>query len=89
MVPGDPCFPHVTLFCRIWNDGYDGGGPVLSALAWNYTVIRYSNQTKKNHMSIGFFLVGGVIFALYMGLTIWNIVNSNNKQSEDNRSNKN
>ena len=40
-------------------------------------------------MSIGFFLVGGVIFALYMGLTIWNIVNSNNKQSEDNRSNKN
>jgi hypothetical protein len=36
-------------------------------------------------MSIGFFVVGGLIFALYMGLTILNIVNSNNRQSEDNR----
>ena len=38
-------------------------------------------------MSIGFFLVGGVIFAAYMGLTIWNIIYSNRKQREENYSN--
>jgi len=35
-------------------------------------------------MSIGFFIVGGVIFATYMGLTIWNIIYSNRKQKEEN-----
>lgn len=35
-------------------------------------------------MGIGFFIVGGVIFATYMGLTIWNIIYSNRKQKEEN-----
>jgi arginine exporter protein ArgO len=35
-------------------------------------------------MNIGFFIVGGIIFAIYMGLTIYNIVYSNRKQREEN-----
>ncbi len=35
-------------------------------------------------MGIQFFIVGGVIFATYMGLTIWNIIYSNRKQKEEN-----
>ena len=35
-------------------------------------------------MGIGFFIVGGGIFATYMGLTIWNIIYSNKKQREEN-----
>tara|TARA_B110000495_G_scaffold197816_1_gene208679 strand:- start:410 stop:541 length:132 start_codon:yes stop_codon:yes gene_type:complete len=35
-------------------------------------------------MSIGFFIVGAVIFATYMGLTIWNIIYSTRKQKEEN-----
>jgi|TARA_B110000967_G_C18817559_1_gene526933 hypothetical protein len=35
-------------------------------------------------MNIGFFIVGGVIFAAYMGLTIYNIIYSNRKQREEN-----
>lgn len=38
-------------------------------------------------MGIGFFIVGGVIFAAYIGLTIWNIIYSNRKQREENYSN--
>tara|TARA_B100000795_G_scaffold265368_1_gene247106 strand:+ start:696 stop:818 length:123 start_codon:yes stop_codon:yes gene_type:complete len=35
-------------------------------------------------MNIGFFIVGGLIFSIYMGLTIWNIIYSNRKQKEEN-----
>jgi hypothetical protein len=35
-------------------------------------------------MNIGFFIVGAVIFATYMGFTIYNIIYSNRKQREDN-----
>ena len=35
-------------------------------------------------MNIGFFIVGAVIFATYMGLTVYNIIYSNRKQREDN-----
>lgn len=35
-------------------------------------------------MSIGFYAVGAVIFALYMYFTIWNIVYSSKKQREEN-----
>ncbi len=35
-------------------------------------------------MNIGFFIVGGLIFSVYMGLTIWNIVYSSRKQKEEN-----
>jgi heme/copper-type cytochrome/quinol oxidase subunit 1 len=35
-------------------------------------------------MNYGFFIVGGVIFATYMGLTFWNIFYSAKKQKEEN-----
>lgn len=35
-------------------------------------------------MSIGFFIVGGVIFLSYVYLMIWNIFTSNKKQREEN-----
>lgn len=35
-------------------------------------------------MSIGFFIVGAIIFATYIGLTIWNIIYSSRRQKEDN-----
>jgi len=35
-------------------------------------------------MNIGFFIVGGIIFALYMALTLWNIYDSSRKSKEEN-----
>jgi phosphotransferase system glucose/maltose/N-acetylglucosamine-specific IIC component len=35
-------------------------------------------------MSISFFIVGGVIFTIYLFLMFWNIVYSNKKQKEKN-----
>jgi hypothetical protein len=35
-------------------------------------------------MSISFFIVGGVIFAIYLFLMFWSIVYSNKKQKEEN-----
>jgi hypothetical protein len=35
-------------------------------------------------MSISFFIVGGVIFAVYLFLMFWNIVYSNEKQKKEN-----
>ncbi len=35
-------------------------------------------------MSISFFIVGGVIFAVYLFLMFWNIFYSNKKQKEEN-----
>jgi phosphotransferase system glucose/maltose/N-acetylglucosamine-specific IIC component len=35
-------------------------------------------------MSIGFFVIGAVIFAIYMFFTIWNILYSNKKQRDEN-----
>ncbi len=35
-------------------------------------------------MNIGFFLIGAVIFSVYIGLTFWNIFYSNQKQKEEN-----
>ena len=40
-------------------------------------------------MSIGFILTGAVIFAIYMGFTIWNILYSSRKQQEENYPNLN
>jgi len=34
-------------------------------------------------MSIGFFIIGGIIFSIYLYFTIWNIYYSNNKQREE------
>jgi hypothetical protein len=39
-------------------------------------------------MNIGFFIVGAVIFAIYIGLTFYNIFYSNKKQREENYPNK-
>ena len=35
-------------------------------------------------MSIGFFIIGGMIFSVYIGLTTWNIFYSHRKQKEEN-----
>jgi CHASE3 domain sensor protein len=35
-------------------------------------------------MNIGFFIVGGIIFAAYMGLTLWNIYDSSRKNKQEN-----
>lgn len=35
-------------------------------------------------MSIGFFIVGGLIFGVYMYFTLWNIFYSSKKQREEN-----
>lgn len=35
-------------------------------------------------MNIEFFIVGGVIFAIYIALTFWNIFYSHRKQREEN-----
>jgi hypothetical protein len=35
-------------------------------------------------MSIGFFIVGGIIFSIYMFLTVWGILYSSKKQKEEN-----
>ncbi len=35
-------------------------------------------------MNIQFLLVGGIIFAVYVGLTFWNIFYSHRKQREEN-----
>lgn len=37
-------------------------------------------------MSIEMFIVGAVLFALYLYLTIWNIMHNNKRQVEDNKS---
>ena len=38
-------------------------------------------------MSIQFFIVGGLIFGVYMILTVWNIFYSSQKQEEENSNN--
>ena len=35
-------------------------------------------------MSLGFFVVGGIIFTFYVYFLIWNIFTSNRKQREEN-----
>ena len=35
-------------------------------------------------MSVGFFIVGGVIFSIYVYFLIWNIFTSNKKQRQEN-----
>ena len=39
-------------------------------------------------MSIGFFIVGFIIFSVYVYFLIWNIFTSNKKQREENYPNK-
>ena len=39
-------------------------------------------------MSIGFFIIGGIIFTIYMALTILNIYISSKKTKEENYPNK-
>ncbi|SHG07586.1 hypothetical protein SAMN05444372_102166 [Flavobacterium micromati] len=34
-------------------------------------------------MSIGFFIIGAIIFSIYLYFTIWNIYYSNSKQREE------
>lgn len=61
-------------------------GSVLCTLARNNFIVRNSNPSKKNIMSIGFFIFGGIIFAIYVYLTVWNIFYSSKKQRQENYS---
>lgn len=36
-------------------------------------------------MNYGMYIVGGIIFALYMYFTLWNIVYNGNKQEQENK----
>ena len=38
-------------------------------------------------MSISFFIVGALIFAIYLFLMFWNVIYSNKKQKEENYAN--
>tara|TARA_B100000795_G_scaffold64672_1_gene43776 strand:- start:7445 stop:7609 length:165 start_codon:yes stop_codon:yes gene_type:complete len=40
-------------------------------------------------MNLGFFIIGAIIFSVYIGLTFWNIFYSNKKQKEENYPNLN
>ena len=40
-------------------------------------------------MSIGFFIIGGIIFSVYIYLMIWSIIYNNKKQQEENYPNLN
>ena len=40
-------------------------------------------------MSIGFYIVGFIIFSVYMFFTMWNIFHSNKQQAEENYPNLN
>lgn len=40
-------------------------------------------------MSIGFYIVGFIIFSVYIFFTMWNIFHSNKKQAEENYPNLN
>ena len=57
---------------------------IFRALARYNFIVRNSNSPKTNVMSISFFIIGGVIFSIYMYFTIWNIFYSNKKQKEEN-----
>ena len=35
-------------------------------------------------MNLGFFVIGAIIFSVYIGLTFWNIFYSHKKQREEN-----
>ena len=72
-----------VVFCRTRHTRIYGRSAVLRALARYNIIILNSNQTKKNNMSIGFFIIGGIIFSIYMVLTFWNIFYSNRKQREE------
>ena len=40
-------------------------------------------------MNLGFFVIGAIIFSIYIGLTFWNIFYSHRKQREENYPNLN
>lgn len=88
MVPNYFSIYVSVIFCNFWNIRYDRRGTILCTLARNNIIVCNSNKTKKNIMSIGFFIIGGIIFTIYMALTILNIYISSKKTKEENYPNK-
>ena len=84
MVPRYLSIYMLDLFCGPRSLRYERGSTIFCTLARYNIIIRNSNQTKKEIMNIGFLIIGGVIFATYMALTMWNIVYSSKKQEEEN-----
>ena len=64
--------------------GKAGWSFIFCSLARHNLIICNCNPSKKKVMSISFFIVGGVIFTIYLFLMFWNIVYSNKKQKEKN-----
>lgn len=84
MVPRNTSIYMHDVFNIIRSSWKKRRSPILRTLARYNSIICFSNPSKKNTMSKGFFIVGAVIFALYMYFTIWNIFYSNKKQREEN-----
>ena len=56
---------------------------IFRTLAGYNSIVCNSNSSKKNNVSIGFFIIGAIIFSFYLYFTIWNIYYSNTKQREE------
>ena len=84
MVPGNLSFYLPVVFCGTLYSWKFWTGRIFGTLARDNIIICVSNQTRKNNMNIGFILIGAVIFAVYLGLMILNIVYSSKKQQEEN-----
>ena len=72
------------ILSNTWINWNDRRGSVFSELASNDSFICNSNQTKKDDMNKGVIFIGGIIFAVYIYLTFWNIFYSHKKQREEN-----
>ena len=73
-----------SIFRNLWGIRLHRRSSVFGTLARNYPPLCDSNQTKTKHMNLGFFIMGGLIFAVYCYFTIWNIFYGARKQREEN-----
>ena len=73
-----------SIFRNLWSIRLHRRSSVFGTLARNYPPFCDSNQTKTYNMSWTFFITGGLIFGIYIYLTIWNIVYNSKKQREEN-----
>ena len=77
-------FHLYAIFYQLGSFGKTRWSFIFCSLARHNFIICNCNPSKKKVMSISFFIVGGVIFAVYLFLMLWSIVYSNKKQKEEN-----
>jgi len=73
-----------SIFRNLWSIRLHRRSSVFGTLARNYPPFCDSDQTKKKLMNLGFFIMGGLIFSVYIYFTIWNIFYGARKQREEN-----